>query len=352
LTAKLPFDLKDELMAQGRLWDRFTRKVEYGSINQDRHGRYIPDKAELQDITIPAISQHLLDRDFNPEYPDDKRFAICLTHDVDDVCPPITHSLLSIPYHLMQRDYCNLKKTLLWKIDGKQKSPYRNFRDIIKIEQSFDAKSTFFFLATDRDIRRFRYNIEDLEEELALITDAGWDMGLHGSYYAYDSLDELCSEKKRLEVAAGRKITGYRGHYLRFKVPHTWELLKAAGFCYDSTLGYGSYPGFRNQMCHPFYPYNLYENRPIGIMEISLNLADMALFGKRGDIAWDTVKKLVDVVEENQGVLTVLWHNYIFGSPFRKTSQKIYRMLLDYGRNRNAWMTSAEEIWSWLDNDL
>jgi hypothetical protein len=105
-------------------------------------------------------------------------------------------------------------------------------------------------------------------------------------------------------------------------------------------------------MCHPFYPHNLETDRPIDIMEIPLNLADMALFGMRTEQAWEGVRALVDVVEENRGVLTVLWHNYIFGSPFRRTTLKIYHKLLHYAKNKNAWMTSPDEIWRHFGNGL
>lgn len=352
MNAKIPVNLKDELIGQGQLWDQFTRKIEYRSINRDKHGRYIPDQADLKNIAVPAVSQHLLNTNFNPEYPDDRNFAVCLTHDVDDIYPPMIHSFISIPYHLKEWDFRGLKKTLLWRIRKKEQSPYSNIRDIVRLEESYDAKSTFFFLSTKRDVRRFRYNIEDLEEDLKFLADEGWDIGLHGGYYAYDSLEELSCEKKHLEEVAERRLSGYRSHYLRFKVPLTWELLSAAGFSYDCTFGYGRHPGFKNQMCHPFYPYNLQTDRPIDIMEIPLNLADMALFGLRADQAWENVKTLVDIVEENRGVLTVLWHNYIFGSPFRRTMLKIYNKLLDYAKSKDAWMTSTDEVWRRFGNGL
>lgn len=352
LTSKTPVNLKDRLIGQDQLWNQFTRNVEYGSINRDKHGRHIPDQADLRDIATPTVSRHLLKKDFSPEYPDGKKFAICLTHDVDDIYPPIIHSLISVPYHLKERDFSGLKRTLLWRIGKKEESPYSNLRDIVSLEESYGARSTFFFISAERDIRRFRYRIEDLEEDLAFLSDKGWGIGLHGGYYAYDCLEELSCEKRRLEEAVGRAVVGYRGHYLRFRVPLTWELLSAAGFSYDSTFGYGGHPGFRNQMCHPFYPYNLEKDRPIDIMEIPLNLADMALFGMRAEQAWQVVKALVDVVEENRGVLTVLWHNHIFGSPFRRTTLKIYHKLLDYARHKDAWMASSDDIWRLFRNGL
>ena len=112
--------------------------------------------------------------------------------------------------------------------------------------EKYNAKSSFYFLAAERDVKRFRYNLESLGDAIGLIADRGWEVGLHGSYYAYDDLQEIKSEKDKLERLLGKKVTGCRNHYLRFKVPDTWELLAKAGFKYDTTFGYDDMVGFRN----------------------------------------------------------------------------------------------------------
>ena len=91
------------------------------------------------------------------------------------------------------------------------------------LEEKFGAQSSFYFLATDADITRFRYAIEELEDDLGQIMDRGWEIGLHGGYYAYNDYGKILNEKKRLEQVLGRKVVGYRNHYLRIQVPGTWE---------------------------------------------------------------------------------------------------------------------------------
>jgi len=82
----------------------------------------------------------------------------------------------------------------------------------------------------------------------------------------------------KLEKVLGKKIVGYRNHYLKFKVPETWGLPKEAGFKYDTTLGYADCVGFRNGMCHPFKPFDLNINSYINILEIPLIIMDRTLF--------------------------------------------------------------------------
>ena len=204
-------------------------------------------------------------------------------------------------------------------------------------------------MATDKDIRRFRYDIEDLENERGSIADNGWEVGLHGGYYAYDNLEEMKKEKERLENVLGKDVIGYRNHYLRFKVPDTWELLAKAGFKYDTTFGYGDIVGFRNGMCHPFKPFNLNSAKEIDILEIPLIIMDGALFGsvKSFKEAWETTKRLIDTVEKYNGVITLLWHSNNFNCAFKDSWVKFYIKILEYCYEKNAWMTSGEEIYKW-----
>jgi hypothetical protein len=156
-------------------------------------------------------------------------------------------------------------------------------------------------------------------------------------------------EKSRLENTLGKKVIGYRNHYLRFKIPDTWELLAKAGFKYDSTLGYDDMIGFRNGMCHPFKPYDLNKNKPIDILELPLVIMDGSLFSyaKSLDEAFEYAKKLIDTVEKYNGVITLLWHNSPFSWPIRKNWKILYEKILKYCYDKNAWITSGEEIYNW-----
>lgn len=337
------------LRNEEELWDIFTRKEEYRPAQLDEHDRFPYSPSLYKDITDPRLSRYFVDNGFQAEYPDDRKFAVCLTHDVDEIYPPRSHSILSSIYYIKSLDLTGLKNQVFWKSKGQEASPYWNFKDIMALEDKFNAKSTFFFMSAKRDVRRFRYNIESLEGKLGSIVDAGWEVGLHGGYYAYNNLEEIVLEKQRLERVVGREVIGYRNHYLRFMVPKTWELLAEAGFMYDSTFGYGDAVGFRNGMCHPFRPYNLKSDGSIDILEIPLCIMDTALWksGPRTEDMWNTVEKMMDVTEKFGGVLTLLWHNNMFNCPFRDRLCKIYEKILADAQKRRAWLASADEIYKW-----
>ncbi|CAJ35714.1 polysaccharide deacetylase family protein [Methanocella arvoryzae] len=333
------------------LWDQFSFKgistlnQEYGHVRNVIGDRF---------LTRPYMSEYLRREGFSLEYPDGKGFAVCLTHDVDEIYPPLRHTALSSASSLTRGDLEGMKKHLLWRLKGKKYSPYINFREIMEIERRYGATSSFYFLATDKDVLRFRYDIEDLEGELGIVADGGCEVGLHGGYYAFDSPEKISEEKRRLEKVFNGKVTGYRNHYLRFRLPETWEYLRQAGFRYDTTIGNNRIAGFKNGLCHPYRPYDAIKNREIDIVELPLTLSDFTLMNTRVPFSrkWEIAKSLIDSAEKCGGVLTVLWHSDAFNNSHLSGWVKFYEKILKYCQSRNAWMASGREISGWVEDKI
>lgn len=339
----------DVIVQNQEFWDIYTLRDESAASKKNHYKSSLSLNKKSFDICEPIISQYLFQKGFTIEYPDKKQFALCLTHDVDDIYPPINHTLLSSLHCLKDLNFSELKKQILWRFKGKDWSPYRNFKEIIELEEKYAAKSSFYFLATDRDIERFRYSIEEIELDIKNIVDRGWEVGLHGGYFAVDDPESIRNEKVRLEHLIGQNVVGYRNHYLRLFIPETWEILRRLGFYYDTTLGYNDALGFRNGLCQPFKPYNLNTLSTIDLLEIPLCIMDSTLFGsvKTYDEAWNVTKTLIDTVESCHGVLTLNWHSNNFGCSFRRSWPHFYEKILQYCYKKNAWMTSGIEISNW-----
>jgi peptidoglycan/xylan/chitin deacetylase (PgdA/CDA1 family) len=332
------------MLEDAELWELFTKKEEYDPILLDKYGRFSHYTSKQRNIFEPDVSSFLVKNGLSPEYPEGRNFAVCLTHDIDFVCPDMLNTAARTVKALKKGQFTEASMLPFSRIN-KACNPLWNFRQIMKMEEAYGAKSTFYFLTLDPSNKDFTFSIEELEGELGLISDEGWEVGLHGGHEAYNNPTEIKKKKQKLEKVLKKEVIGYRNHYLRFKTPQTWELLAEAGFIYDTTFGYHDCTGFRNGMCHPFTPYNLNTGKAINILEIPLTIMDTTLFSQMHldfDEAWKLTEKLILTVESYRGVLTILWHNTYMQGEYLD----FYKKILQYCAQKNAWMTSGAEVCS------
>lgn len=335
-------DIPGALKGDQNLYDLFTRREENRPGLRDSFGRFPYYASENRNVFDPAVSRFLHDKGLRMDYPDDHGFAVVLSHDVDNLCQSnYFRKELDSARALMAGDprECidNLRRPRVVR-------QYLDTREIMDLEERYEARSTFFFLAVDEGDPDHSYDIATIRSDLRHVSTLGWEVGLHGSQAAHQDLDRMVKEKTALEAALGHPITGYRNHFLRFSTPLTWRLLHQAGFRYDSTLGYADCVGFRNGMCHPFKPFDLEKGSLIDIVEIPLAVMDAALFYNHMRLdpasAWELVREMIDTTEKLGGVICILWHN----TYMRGDHLKVYTKVLDYCRDRRAWMTTGESV--------
>lgn len=340
----ISMDMYEIVQKDPEIWDLFTRKEEYNPPFRDQYGRFPYYASSSRNIFQPRVSQFLMEQGYRVEYPEDRPFAVCLTHDIDFFYTPVLPKAVAAMRHLSKGSLSGFLHSVAQM--RSKKLPLWNFNDILALEEQYGAKSSFYFMAEHPGEQDYAYRIEDCESVLGDIVDSGCEVGLHGGHTSYSSLEELKSKKDRMEKITNKKIIGYRNHFLRFNVPDTWEYLHEAGFLYDSTLGYADCIGFRNGMCHPFKPFNLKTGKPVEILEIPLIIMEDTFeryMGLDTARAWEISKKLIDTVIQYNGVLTLVWHNYSFFGE-QKT---FYEKILKYCLEKNAWMASGKEIFSW-----
>lgn len=330
-------------LEEPELWDIFTRKEEYNPPFRDKYGRFPYYLSKERDIFEPRVSKYMVENGLEMEYPDGKEFAVCLTHDIDAINYSRMGIITNTGKHILngqikdacQRPFCNIIKN--W-------NPWWNFKEIMDLEEEYGAKSTFFIMGLEEGDQDFNYRAEDLSHELGNIVDRGWEVGLHGGHEAYNNHKVLTREKSALEKALGKEVVSYRNHFLRFRVPDTWEILREAGFKYDATFGYADCTGFRNGMCHFYKPFNLNADRFIDIYEIPMIIMDGSLFNSymRLDIerAWDIIKQFIDVTAKFKGTVSIIWHNTFFSDEFTL----LYKKMVKYCAEMNGFLCSCSEI--------
>ncbi len=344
--------ITSEIKKNTKLFDIFTRREEYHTKKLDDEGRFRYEYSSYADILKPVVSEYLVNNGFKSIYPEDKKFAVALTHDVDDIYVNTRDIFGSFTNCMIHGNLKEIPHLIKGKID-KKKSPYINFQQIIDIEEEYKARSTFFFLVKPDPDFGNNYYSKDIEPEIKKILDRNCEIGYHTRYHIFENVEKIKNEKIELERVIGKEVIGVRNHHLRFKIPNSWHVLQKSGFGYDSTLHYNDMVGFRNGMCHPFYPYDVEKNKTIDILEIPLTISDIALrsFMKiNPKKAWDYIKTIIDITEKFGGVVTILWHSWTFSLPisaagwFSKDWTKLYYKILSYCSEKDAWLTNCQDI--------
>ena len=322
-----------------------------------------------------ADKAHISKTKKKPQWPEDKSFAVCLTHDVDEVS---SHSLkqslraFRAPFGGLNSTINKLKRlfNLGYKAfqackNGFGKDPLHCYDRWLTIEEKAGARSTFFFWPGWNNITKHHhtdstYQLHDqvqfdgqgctVFEMIQEISRRGWEIGLHPSWYSYNDIDELKRQKESLENALGYPIESVRQHFLHYDIRHTPRAHSEAGIKYDSSLGFSDNVGFRFGTCYPWRLYDLNAKEELPILEIPLIIQDVAMLhptkGMRIDasMAMSYVIQIAKEVEKVGGVLTLSWHpNEIIN----QNSWDLYKKVLDHLEEKQPWMTSVKEIGDW-----
>lgn len=194
-----------------------------------------------------------------------------------------------------------------------KKDPFNTFESIIKLKNTYNVRTVFFFLVGD--YTTYDTNVSTSKSKFRLLIKDMVDyarVGLHPSFYTMNDSNKLKLEKERLEGITNMPIFRSRQHYLRFSLPDTFQKLIDLEIHEDYSMGYASHVGFRASTCTPFYFYDLdFEIQtplkifPFALMDTTLNdymkLTPKQSLGKINDLN-NEVKKV-------NGTFITLFHN-------------------------------------------
>jgi hypothetical protein len=296
------------------------------------------------------------------------RFAVALTHDVDapwkwtrrglkGAAARAKNDLTNGRIRPGLREVRGLAEAAVHKARGSD--PYWSFDRILDDERRGGASSTFFLLADHahefdgpaaEEYERLRPRIVET------IKDGQAEVGLHGTYSAAADAERIADEKASLERLSG-PLHGQRYHYLRIDPHRNLGPLEAAGFAYDSTLGFGDAVGFRAGIAHPFRPWDFERDAPRDLIEVPLAAMDVTLSAERylnlsAEEAGTRLRGLLDWAEANGGGFSVLWHPEQYDSALLPGWDVLYRRLIEDVRVRGGVCVQAgalaEEARAWL----
>jgi peptidoglycan/xylan/chitin deacetylase (PgdA/CDA1 family) len=342
-------------------------RIEELNGTRDEHDRFRAASSSLDPLD-PPLERLRRRLGVDPPRWGGARFAVALTHDVDvpwkwtrkglkGAAARAKSELVHGRVGSGARELRGLAGAAVHKATGTD--PYWSFDRILEDERRSGASSTFFLLADHahefdgaaaETYERLRPRlVETLQEARA-------EVGLHGSYSAADDAQRIADEKERLERLSG-PVQGQRYHYLRIDPHRNLGALEAAGFAYDSSLGFGDAVGFRAGIAHPFRPWDFERDAPHDLIEVPLAAMDVTLSAERYlnlsvEQAGARLSALLDWAEEHGGGFAVLWHSEQYDSALLPGWDVLYRRLLEEVRARGGRCLQAgalaEEARAWL----
>ena len=330
-----------------------SRWEEYANPVRDTHQRF-PATASL------AFKQNFLDRPVVNEYVEmlwqmlcdsgckqqkkEHPFSFVLTHDVDALLKWLGWYgvLRTAAGDILKRrqpgtaisrvqEYTKIRR-------GKIKDPFDTYDWLMDLSESLNLKSRFYFMSSGISRSPFDnrtpYPIDHPAARAIFtkIKKRGHIIGFHPGYDSGD--DEILweTQKKQLEKVCACPVTSGRQHFLRFSVPHTWQLWENQGMEVDSTCGFADREGFRCGTGNLFSVFNILTRQKLKLKEMPLVFMDARNFVCGGFQANSQFEhNLGDIIhnaKKFKSLVTLLFHNTVF---IDNAYVQMYREILEKG---------------------
>jgi len=305
-----------------------------------------------------------------PPVPAGYNFIACLTHDVDH--PGIrNHKLDHTMFGFLYRasvasllDALRGRKTirqlaLNWAAAatlpfvylGLAKDFWRQFQGYCEFEKG----STFFVIPRKGDPgqgikgervsrRAAKYAAAELKPELERLRSEGKEIGLHG-INAWLDIQNGQAELAQIGSVTGNSNCGVRMHWLAFN-ERSPAVLEAAGFDYDSTIGYNRTIGYRAGTAQAFKPLGLKR-----LLELPLHIMDTAMFypvymNLSPQAAKAATEHLLNNAVRFGGAVTINWHDRSLAP--ERLWDSAYTELVGSLKQKRAWFPTANQAVDWF----
>lgn len=291
---------------------------EYYISNRDEHDRFSAQNSTLYKFNRlhkPNIDLIVIEiwSILKLDYSDVRRhFKSILTFDIDSAWAvknkSKTRAIASDLKSLIKNESISEKKAIRKKII---KDPFDTFDKIKTLSKEHEI-ICFFLLG---DWGKFDKNINWKNKELqCLINDlaSAVKIGIHPSYKSYLSTDLVKTELSRLDQITGSNNCLSRQHFLKLKLPTTYEILASIGIKEDYSMGFADAYGFRAGTAFSFNFYNLKTDSeselriyPISYMDGTLN----QYLKHSIEESISIVQQLKSEIKHVGGLFIPLWHN-------------------------------------------
>jgi len=314
--------------------------------------------AALRSAALGAAGRRLVR--LAPPWPDGRRWAVAITHDLDVVSwwPAFTSLRLA---ELARKGAWGRTARAAWAAIGAVgRNPVRRgIASLLQAERAREVRSTWFVLCGTPTPRTFlagdltyRPDGAQAGRVLADIQGDRHEIGLHGSFATMTAAAVFIEQRRRLAALAARDVAGVRQHFLRFEPQATPGAMREAGFRYDSTAGFADRNGFRLGTCDVLPGWGAAgEGSPLA--EVPFAWMDRAL-SKYRDVedpaAWVAdALELAKTCRQCEGLWVGVWHPNLVPSLGFPDAPEAYARLLDGLLAGDPFVGTLDELVRWRE---
>lgn len=308
-----------------------------------------------------------------PRWPQDKRFCICLTHDVDTIwlnsqAADLIRTCIRYTRHLSPR---LLKaaaalaqhgaRRLAGQVPAPEQDPNLCLREWADFEINLGTRSCFYVSVRPRwdDLGTHQDVVYDAGHPVFVramreVAERGFEIGLHASIRAHEDVERLISERERLtSLLGGIAPAGLRHHYwaMGASLPErTMHLHAQAGFSYDSSLGLNDCPGFRRGLAWPFRPYDRDQDTVLPLLQIPPTLMDGSIYYARPTVEEGiaAIRAHLHIVAQAGGAAVLDWHQeQLNPTRLHGAGAALCSVLTDLAANSDVYWASPSQLSDW-----
>ncbi|HET9055842.1 MAG TPA: polysaccharide deacetylase family protein [Chitinophagaceae bacterium] len=309
-----------------------TRYEEYLPYEEDEYGRYpyTNSLAYKEDfLHLPLVNiwatdlKNALKQKFSSFKISDNDFRFIPTYDIDIAfsfrSKGFIRSIGGWVKNFFNGEWTLLKKRIEVK-RGKKQDPYDCYEWLDGLHENLKLLPVYFFLVADRQTG-FDKNISPANEELGKLIKRHAEkyfVGVHPSWKSNESENILKKEIETMgQLSGSRKIVISRQHYIKMKLPETYQRLINAGIELDFSMGYGSVNGFRASIASPFKWFDITKNELTGLTVYPFCFMDANSFyelKQTPEQAYNELRQLYSTVKKINGTFVTVWHNHFLGT--------------------------------------
>lgn len=208
---------------------------------------------------------------------------------------------------------------------------FDNIVGMIAIERMLGFTSSLYFL-NGTGGRFGARSGSGLIPDVAAMTPAGWDLGLHYNHDTHLEPRIFAAQRTELEALLGRHVVAGRAHYLRFDPAHSWRFYVDMGIQADESLGYYDRIGYRAGIAGPFQPYDAQSGRALPLVEMPMVAMEGALVEQYPADPVEAFERHLRHIAIVGGAVSLLFHPGQFHNPEHPETLGLYRRLLGRAR--------------------